>query len=65
MQLESSFNNIQPPLGDLSTKGLTRLLFDCWLIGGLPEALTSRGASLNDIRRELRRRESLGVGVPR
>jgi hypothetical protein len=65
MQLESRYNNPPPPLGDHSTKGLTRLGVDCWLIGRLPERLTSRGASHNEVRCELQRRESLGVGVPR
>src|SRR5688572_18759693 len=52
-----------PPLGDFSTKRLTQLLFGCWRMGKLPAALTSRSASLSDVQHELRRRESLGVGV--
>jgi hypothetical protein len=55
----------RPPLGDMPTKTLPQLLVNYWMMGALPECLTTRGASLNDVRRETRQRETRGVGVGR
>ncbi len=54
-----------PPLGDLSTKRLVRLALMAQADGHLPVALRGRGASVNDVRRELVRRETAGAGVGR
>ncbi len=51
-----------PPLGDLTTRQLARLVLASR--GGFPVAgLHKRGASLGDARAEIIRRETLGVGV--
>lgn len=58
---------IAPPLGDLATRDLA-----CWLAAylftqecapGLVELMCQRGATLAEVQTELRRRETLGVGV--
>ncbi len=52
-----------PPLGDLSTRRLVALVLMAERNGHVAHALKARGASINDARRELRRREVVGVGV--
>ncbi len=54
-----------PPLGDLSTEALVRLLAEAWRTGERPLRCRVRGVSLDEVRIELRRRETLGVGVAR
>lgn len=56
----------QPPaLGDLSTAILVRMLTRAWRTGVRPLGCRARGADLDDLRAELRRREALGVGMAR
>ncbi len=52
-----------PPLGDLTTRRLVALVLMAQRNGHTAQALRVRGASVNDARLELRRREVLGVGV--
>ncbi len=52
-----------PPLGDLATRRLVTLVLMGQRSGHVTQALNVRGASMDDARRELRRREYLGVGV--
>lgn len=54
-----------PPLGDLATRELVRLLVEWWRTGDRPLRFRARSAALDDIRAELRRRSALGVGPPR
>jgi hypothetical protein len=51
------------PLGDLGTPALVRALLHAWHTSTVDPELLSRGAGVEDVRRELRRREVLGVGV--
>jgi len=51
------------PLGDLTTSTLVCVLLQAWHTGTVHRSLISRGACLEDVRRELLRREVLGVGV--
>ena len=50
-----------PPLGDLTTKALTLLMTAAWQGQPAPLHFRVRGASLEDIRRELVRRETCGT----
>ncbi|MDP9355365.1 MAG: hypothetical protein M3R02_08810 [Chloroflexota bacterium] len=52
-----------PPLGDLSTRRLVALVLMGQRSGHVAHTLKVRGASIDDARRELRRREVAGVGV--
>ncbi len=52
-----------PPLGDLSTRRIVRLVLMAQAGSHLPTALRVRGASLDDVRRELMRRQVTGAGV--
>ncbi len=52
-----------PPLGDLSTRRLVALVLMGQRSGHVAHALKVRGASIDDARRGLRRRETAGVGV--
>ena len=59
-------NDAPAPLGDLRTRHLVVALMRARTFGALKNAdigLPDRGATLLDIRSELRRREALGVGV--
>ncbi len=55
--------SLPPPLGDLATRRLVTLVLMGQRSGHVAHALRIRGASIDDARRELRRRETLGVGV--
>ncbi len=52
-----------PPLGDLSTRRLVALILMGQRNGHIAHALKVRGATTNDARVELRRREAVGAGV--
>jgi hypothetical protein len=54
-----------PPLGDLRTAALIRALMAVLESRDLPTDLASRGASVEDIRSELHRRERVDVRVQR
>jgi hypothetical protein len=51
------------PLRHLAVRALTANLLDAWQDKPSPSRLTTRAASLDEVRAELRRRERLGVGV--
>jgi hypothetical protein len=57
------------PLGDVKTKVLVQALAMAFVSGGVPSALDEivfkRNGSIDDIRREIVRRERLGCGVGR
>ena len=57
-----------PPLGDLTARRLVIALMACWAAGVTVDAsavLPGRGASVNDLRAELQRREQCVALVQR
>ncbi len=52
-----------PPLGDISTRRLVRLALMARDGNRLPAALRGRGADLESVQQELRRREVTGAGL--
>ncbi len=54
-----------PPIATLSTSRLVSILLFAQAYQGDPPALKARGASCDDVRDELQRRELAGVEVPR
>jgi hypothetical protein len=53
------------PLGDLNALALVRILLHAWRTGQEHPELRSPRGTLQDVRRELHRREALGVGMRR
>ena len=51
------------PFGAYSSKYIARCLLSAWRTGRTPLLLCVQGGTLDDLRRELRHRETLGVEV--